>query len=730
MSAIRRLIEFYAIQVRIIWAWRGRPVTLVKRTVVVLAVSAISFVIMVRVLPGISMTSPFDALPAVVVMALFNALVRPIVLAIVAPVSVILTSIVALVLQVLVFAPIAGIAPGVHIDGAATFVQAAVLYAVLNTVLTAVLDVDHGGSYYGTLVQTMRARGSAKRSDEPGLVVVQIDGLAHPILAERMRAGSVQTMTGWVRSGSHHLGRWQATLPTMTSAGQAGILHGNADGIPAFRWFERDRQTMMVSSRPADAAEIVRRISDGHGLLSNDGVSISNLLTGDATRSYLTTAALVDATRGLGDSTAYQSFFLSPSGYVRTITLFVAEFVKERVQALRADRSGVEPRLHRDLRYALMRATSNVVLRDLNVSLVIEEMYRGANVIYVDFVDYDEIAHHSGPERVEAFDALDGVDGAIGTIVKAADGAPRPYRFVVLSDHGQSFGATFRQRYGESLADVVLRLLGEDRPIEGTAAVGEGRSVVNVLLSEIIRGRSRRMRVARRALADRTTDGVVDLDRPSRSGAPPDPRSIVVLGSGNLGLVYFTGHPERITLEALEAAHPGLVAALADHDGIGVVAVRSANGGGLAVGARGVHHLADGQIDGEDPLRIYGPKVAAELSRVDAMVHAPDLLLLSRHDPELGEVAAFEELIGSHGGLGGPQSDAFILHPVDWTLDAEVPFGPVAVHQNLRRWLASIGIELGQQGRTPGTMEPGSAPATGGSGSGPIDGGVLRRDED
>ena len=76
--------------------------------------------------------------------------------------------------------------------------------------------------------------------------------------------------------------------------------------------------------------------------------------------------------------------------------------------------------MHRGFKYAGMRAASNVLLRDVNVSLVIEEMYRGANVIYVDFTDYDELAHHCGPERVESFEALDGVDGAIGTIAKAA----------------------------------------------------------------------------------------------------------------------------------------------------------------------------------------------------------------------------------------------------------------------------------------------------------------------
>ena len=85
------------------------------------------------------------------------------------------------------------------------------------------------------------------------------------------------------------------------------------------------------------------------------------------------------------------------------------------------------------------------------------------------------------------------------------------------------------------------------------------------------------------------------------------------------------------------------------------------------------------------------------LKREDGMTHAPDLLLISQYDPELGEGAAFEELIGSHGGLGGPQTEPFILYPTDWQLDADVPLGAPAIYRNIRRWLEAIGIELGRK---------------------------------
>ena len=104
------------------------------------------------------------------------------------------------------------------------------------------------------------------------------------------------------------------------------------------------------------------------------------------------------------------AFFFSPTGYLRSFTLFLGEFVKEMIQARRTRRSGIRPQMHRGLKYAGMRAASNVLLRDVNTAIIIDEMYRGTNVIYADFTDYDELAHHCGPERVESLQALDGVD--------------------------------------------------------------------------------------------------------------------------------------------------------------------------------------------------------------------------------------------------------------------------------------------------------------------------------
>ena len=711
---ISRLANFYATQLRVLWEWKGGRAALLKRLVITLVVATISFLATASLLPRMVIDRPQDAVVAVILIALFNAAIRPVVLALAAPVSLILVGILVLVLQVISFIVIAQWAPGVHVDSFGTALIGSFIYAIINTILTAILGIDSGGSYYGTLIQRLMVQRSAGHTDKPGLVIIQIDGLAHPILAGRMRAGSVNTMAGMVRDGSHKLSRWEAILPSMTSGSQAGILHGNNDGIPAFRWYERDREHLMASSNPADATLIGSRISNGEGLLSNNGASICNLLTGDATRSYLTTAAIKAEGGGIGDSQAFTSFFFSPSGYMRSLTLFLGEFIKERFQARRTRRSGIRPQMHRGLKYAGMRAASNVLLRDVNTSLIIEEMYRGTNVIYADFTDYDELAHHCGPERVELFEALDGVDRAIATLIKATDEAPRPYKFIVLSDHGQSLGETFLQRYGVSLGEYIRELMGGRATIVQSKTKAEGSTFVNALLSEITSSKGVGPSVARAALASKTdADGTVNLDDIEEEPPAADPDTIAVVGSGNLGLVWFTGHDHRLTVEELEELHPGLVASVAAHPGVGLLLVRSKEFGAVVFGPKGTRFLDEDKVEGEDPTELFGPHTIMSLKREDAMVHAPDLLLLSQYDPELGEVAAFEELIGSHGGLGGPQTEPFILHPTEWTLDEEVPLGAPTIYRNIRRWLSSIGIELGPQGAKPaGVSKPAEAAPT------------------
>jgi uncharacterized membrane protein YvlD (DUF360 family) len=723
---MRRLVDFYRLQFEVMRTWRPSGGSRVRRLVATLIVSVLSFAGAVAITPGFDLApgAPLlgTALLAAIALAVLNVLVRPLFLGLFAGISVIAVAVATLVFQVVSFFVLQYLVADLVVTGLVAALVASFIYAIVNTILTAAFSITSDDSYFAILMQQLAARREGViRTDQPGLVVVQIDGLAQPILARQVRAGRVPHLANWVRSGRYRLNGWEALLPPTTPASQAGILHGNNDGIPAFRWYEKDSGRLLVANHPEDALEVAGRISNGEGLLSNDGASVGNLFSGDAARSYITMATIKDKSQGLGRSQTFMSFFASPYNYLQTIVRTVAEVGKEYVQARRQVRAGIVPHMHRGMPYPVARAATNVALRDLSTALVIEEMYRGTPVVYVDYTDYDEIAHHSGPERGETLDALDGVDRAIATLEKAAVAAPRPYRFVVVSDHGQTLGATFLQRYGKTLGDLIRELMGGEATVEQATSRVEEWGQTNAFLSELTRVGGISGGLARTALRGRTTSGVVELGpsgdpaaagQAERGSAEPaeERPELISIASGNLGLVYFPRLPGRVTLEQLAVAYPGLVDALARHPGIGAMLIASEAHGSLVVGPAGINYLEEGRVEGVDPVAHYGGRAREAFLRLDGMAHVPDLSVISLYDPVFEEVAAFEELIGSHGGLGGPQTQALMLHPADWELDEDL-LGAEAVYRQIRRWAERhLGLRFGKDGSAPPLPLPSPPP--------------------
>jgi uncharacterized membrane protein YvlD (DUF360 family) len=697
-ESVRRLMRFYGLHLRLLRTWRLGPRALLRRLILTAIVAWIAFAIAVYLVPGISADGPPSIFAAVVLIAILNTLLRPVGLWLAMPLGIAGVAVLGTLLQVVVVLVVGTIVPGMHVSGLPAAIEGAVAFALANATIIWLVALGEDESYFGHLVRLL-IRGDSPQTDAPGVVFIQIDGLSAPVLMNQMRAGRVPTMSRWLRSGSHRLTGWECRLPSQTSASQAGLLLGSNDGIPAFRWYEKTSGRLMVSNRAADAAEIEGRLSTGAGLLAGGGSSVGNLFSGDAAESILTVSRLSDPAAALGPTRSWFYFFVSPFALARAVFLSLGEVAKEMWQARRQRAAGVEPRIARGGSYPVLRGVSNVLLRQVTVALLVERILRGVPILYADFVDYDEIAHHAGPERGEALDALDGIDQVLGGLERIAAEAPRPYRFVVLSDHGQSLGATFRQRFGTTLENLVRGLMGGQPAVMTATATVEPWGPINTLLTELGRAAGLGGRLVARASRSRSRAGSVELGPSRREHAAPgetaafaDRPGLVVCASGNLALVYLNASPERLTLEDLNALHPSLVDGLAAHPGIGFVLVRSAEHGVVALGAAGRHFLDEHRVEGDDPLAAFGQQAADDLRRLDGMPNSGDLVLNSSVDPTTMEVSAFEELVGSHGGLGGWQTKAFLLHPSDWPVGAASLVGAPAIHRLLVTWLESAGL--------------------------------------
>ncbi|HEY2054367.1 MAG TPA: phage holin family protein [Solirubrobacterales bacterium] len=666
----------------------------VRRAVFVTVLDALVLLVLSWVLGGFVLDGAGSALLAAVLVGVLNALVWPALARLALPLNVLTLGLGGLILNAVLVAFVINLLPGAEIRGLLAAVAITIVLAATTAVVNYLLALDEDDWWYRHVVKRQaRRRGDITESDVPGLLMLEIDGLAHDVLMRALRDGNAPTLVAWVRSGSHRLRRWETDWSSQTGACQAGILHGSNDDMPAFRWWEKERGRAIVTNHPRDAEELERRHSDGRGLLHADGASRANILSGDAPHSMLTMSTALSRRRPLGRD--YSAYFARPYAVARTFALVLADLGRERRAARAQVRDDVRPRIARSRTYALMRAWATVVQRDLQVATVIGDLLAGRPAIYTTFLAYDEVAHHSGIERPDALAVLHDLDRQIGRIATACADAPRPYRLIVLSDHGQSQGETFRDRFGHSLEELVRETCDADRVVAAVGGDDDALSYLSASLTEVARDDTIAGRAVRTATRRQVADGAVILDEQGRRetdrAEDDELPELSVMASGCLGLVSFPRLPGRVPLERIEELYPALIPTLRDHPGIGFVMVRSAARGALAIGARGIHHLDSDRVEGEDPLAPFGPNAARHLRRTDAFPHCADLMVNSAFWPQFGEVAAFEELVGSHGGLGGTQCFPLVLHPSDLEWPDEEVVGAESINRILRGWLAALG---------------------------------------
>ena len=626
-------------------------------------------------LPGFTFTSWQPALVAAAVTGVVGMIVRPVLVQLSALIGWAAVVVATIFGQAVVMQVAMSVVPGAKVDSFWIALAAAWITAVIGTVLVWIFSAGTDESFVASLLRLPQSAVTDPEVD--GVLFVQLDGVSFPVMEWALQSGTMPTLRRWVDAGSQSVHQWIVQLPCTTPASQQAILHGTAAGVPAFRWYDRELGRVLVANRPADAGIIEARASTGRGLLADDGVSISNLFTGDAPKAAMTMSRLEVTRSSRRTRVVFARFLLRPDGLARSVTRTLAEIGRERFSAARQKRLAVHPRVHRSWTFAGLRAFSNGLLRDLNTTMVSEELMRGARAIYVDYVDYDEIAHHAGSTRIESLAALTSLDQVLSVLERVADRAPRRYHFVLLSDHGQSQGEPFAARYGLDLSELCESLTqshttGIESSVEGWGRVD---SVLEDLTGDLSSGVSHNAatRVGQRIL-------------PTESDAGAE---LIVLGSGNLGLVYIPA-PTRLLLEEIEERWPALVPGLVAHPGIGFVAALGADGP-VAIGAAGRHYLRSGVIEGVDPLLPFGAHAPTVLLAATEQAAAPELYVNSAIDAYTRDVAAFEPLVGCHGGLGGWQDRGFVLAPPELLMPTEPIIGGDVLHRHLVGILESLG---------------------------------------
>jgi len=643
------------------------PKRSLKRSLIVFIGNIIGIYLISFLGLGVEVTEFDNIIFLVIFISLINSLLWPILTRIAMPFLVLTFGVGTLILNGLllqIFAPLFDI----EIKGAA-IILAPLAMAAVSTIMSALITIEDDSSYYRSVLRDAEKKRKTEIKDYPGVIIVEIDGLSYEVLCEAVERGDMPTVKEMIDSDNYNLRMWETDLSSQTGASQAGILHGNNEGIVAFRWIEKSNgNQLMQCSGITKVPELEHRISDGNGLLVDNGASRSNLFSGDTDNVIFTFSKILDFKKLYNN--AWYSVFSNPSNFARIIALFFADIIREIWSQIAHSIKNIRPRINRGITYIPTRAATNVFMREINTSTLIGDMMVGdVDVAYSTYLGYDEIAHHSGVRDNDAWFALREMDKQIKHLTNANKYCPRDYQFVIQSDHGQTNGATFTQRYGETFENFVKSLLPEDMTVFAKMTSNEDHFAGDYTPFSRKNKKIKKEKKEEQELND---------------------SEVIVLASGNLAMIYFTQWSQRLTYEELNKYFPDLIHGIINNEYVGFILVKSQEHGDLAIGKNGTYFLDIGEIEGENPLEGFGDNIVMHLKRTSSFEHTPDILVNSFYDEEADEVCAFEELVGSHGGAGGDQSKPFILYPSSWNVSDDEIIGAENIYKLLKENLAEL----------------------------------------
>ena len=663
----------------------------------------------------------YNAFIIVIAVAIANALLWPIFRRFLMKIIIFTLGIGSIFLNSIIFYIASLFIPGVS-AGVYGVLQVTIVTAIATTFVSHITNTNYYDRYLKNILRYALKQKTQYKKRYPGVIMLEIDGLSINILKKAIEKGVMPNIKKWIDDKSHTLKGWETDLSSQTGSSQAGILHGNNKDIVAYRWVEKENNNqMIVSGKLSDAPEIERRISDGKGLLVN-GISIANMFSGDSKIPTLTSSQL-NGMKNIYNKTL-DAVFLDAYNYQRLIVLFLWDIVLELKSQIVHRVKNIQPRLRRTIVYAAVRAGANIALREATTDVLTSEILTGnIDTAYATYMGYDEIAHHSGVEDDDVWKALKYIDFQFKKLTSAIEMSDRNYEIVVLSDHGQSKGATFKQRYGITLGNYVRKFLPDDMLIYKTeynidhfrdAIIPENKQIRNIkdkfgniredLFEDIKSLQDIRDEVEKRKPAiifeneqykkirDRysnSLDYISKYESVEQSTKKAKDSELIVLGSGNLGLIYLTQWSQRLTYEEIVMLFPDLIPGLVNHSGIGFILVNSIANGGMVIGQDGIYYLETDEIIGENPLKGFGENAARHLKRENSFKNMPDILVNSFYDEKYDEVCAFEELIGSHGGLGGDQTKPFILYPSEWEDPGDL-IGAESIYKFLKKEIENL----------------------------------------
>ncbi|HEV3311623.1 MAG TPA: alkaline phosphatase family protein [Chloroflexota bacterium] len=523
------------------------------------------------------------------------------------------------------------------------------------------------------IVRTLQQAATLRRLGLPygddsrrrGFVVLQIDALSREDLKAALERGFMPRLKSLIDSGAYRLEGWRCGMPSDTAAIQCAMWYGDKSYVPGFYWYDKRRRKPIICSWPMDMAGVEELCKGGREGLLRHGSVYTGMASGGAARAVITTSALGRAKfpPKLTGLDIVLLLMLHPWRFGRALWLTVAEIFMELVQQSHARARGgyVAP----EGIFPLTRAFTHVLFRELSTLGVRLDIFRGVPAIYANFIGYDEIAHHLGPDSTYAYRSLKALDRQIYDVYLAVQNSLlRRYDLFVMSDHGMTASVPFHHLYGQTLGQFMSA--HNARNLEAVELEPRAQKDLSVFqqvgeLSDEVGPRTSSLtrvvldRLARLAMLIGT--GPLQAGLSENSDSP-----ILAVYSSSLANVYFTREPDRLDISDIERIAPGLLDSVVRHEGVGIVVGRE-SGRTVALSKEGTVYLESASPEQLDQFKVYDDPalIAEQLIDLAAVPNSGDLFVFGAY--KAGRVVNFEDHAGAHGGLGGVQAFPFMAVP-------------------------------------------------------------------
>ncbi|PYM12786.1 MAG: hypothetical protein DMD81_23075 [Candidatus Rokuibacteriota bacterium] len=506
------------------------------------------------------------------------------------------------------------------------------------------------------------------------LLIVQIDGLPRSVLERGLREGRMPFLARLVERRGFGLLPMTVGLPTSTPAFQLSAMYGVRPDIPGFHYHDKGHRRDVYFPRAGDASFVEAAQTGGRPGILLGGSAYGCVFTGGAQNNLYNFATITRPT-GAGLARALAAVVILSWVTLKCVALSAFELTRAAARLV-ADPVNDPARRFKML---MIKLGLSVWVRELFTLAVSRDLYLGVPAIYVNYLDYDVMAHAYGPRHRRARRALRRIDRSIHQLWRVIRRVPEHgYDLYVLSDHGQTSTVPYPTLTG---GRPIERLLF-DEFFDG----GRARSALEGARGHRLMQELRALRAQRRHGLVQRFLNYLERDFLSRLTEPRETHErdgVRVISAGPNAFVYFLDEPAALAIERIDERHPGLAEDISRSRGIGFVLARSAQGPVCSWRGKryALHELGDGPFAGRADLAI----VTDGIRDLMAMPSAGDLVIYGHGAPE-GDVSFIPER-GAHAGPSAEELQTFVLHPPNVRLP-EPLVHPVQLYDHFIRYHA------------------------------------------